>query len=185
MKKDKGAPAKVKAPVKSAPPKQPVPFKGGIAILLTFVSILIIFIFFNAGTNAVWYNDRIIKYWNDYNDQSDSLSIEHRKIYTLGTSYTVSDEIAKSIPEKYKDSALILMPSQKYFRDRRINYHVPLPIVFYYYTGVKTIWANSKDAAKANYCFMAGRTGLVVIKIMDSTTRNILIAQFNKDTYEL
>lgn len=191
MKKPKGAPVKAKGPAKQAPPtKPPVSFlKGGITVLLTFLSILIIFTFFNLGSNSVWYNDRILKYWNDYNDQSDSLSIERRKIYTLGTSYTVSEgiaqQIARTVPPNMQDRVLILMPSQKYFRDRRINYHVPLPVVFYYYTGVKTIWANSKDATKANFCFRVEKGNCVLEKITDTTRLRTLITQFNIDTYEL
>jgi hypothetical protein len=154
-------------------------------IILTLLSILIIFIFLNTGSNAVWYNNKIVTYWNEYSDQADNLSIEYRNIHSLDNEYSMSEELVKRIPENYKDHILILMPSRKYFQDRGISYHVPLPVVFYYYTGVKTIWANSKDAIKANSCFRIEGNSYVLEKITDTTRLKTLIAQFNADNYEL
>ncbi|HMG83800.1 MAG TPA: hypothetical protein VK559_12240 [Ferruginibacter sp.] len=188
MKQQKKIHNETKGPAKSAPSqKPPVNYKIGVSLLLTFVSVLIVFVFFNMGNNSIWFNDRIVKYWDDYNDQStDDMSIEHRRIYTDNMNYIMSEGIAKSIPPKFRDSALILMPSQKYFRDRRINFHVPLPVVFYYYTGIKTIWANSKDAPKANMCFRIDNKGKAVLeKITDTTRLRAFIIQFNTDTYQL
>ncbi|HWJ90073.1 MAG TPA: hypothetical protein VNR87_03130 [Flavisolibacter sp.] len=45
----------------------------------------------------------------------------------------------------------MLLPPSAYFKNKGLNYHVPEPAVFYYYTGVKTVWVNSVDAAKADW----------------------------------
>ena len=49
-----------------------------------------------------------------------------------------------------------------------IAYHVPEPAIFYYYTGLKTTWANSKQASKANWYVRAVNGKLV----MDSVKNN-------------
>ena len=182
MKKTTTATVENTAIVKESPSKK-IPFWS--TIFLTLLSTAIIYIFFDIGINAVWYNNKIATYWNEYSDQADDLSIESRKINSPDNGYAMSEEIVKQIPANYKDSILILMPPKKYFKDRGINYHVPLPVVFYYYTGVKTIWANSKDAIKANSCFRIEGNGYILEKITDTTRLKALIAQFNSDNYEL
>jgi hypothetical protein len=183
MKKTKEIPAEGLS-LQISPVTAPAAMRKGNALLLTLGSSVIIFLFFLLIGNIIWFNDRIIQYWKEYSDQSSNLDIEYRKSL-LGKPYTLSVEIAKGIPPQYKNNALVLMPSQSYFKERGVDYHVPIPVVFYYYTGIKTVWANSKDASKATYCFTLENGAGSIEKISDSVRLKKLIALFNTYTYDL
>lgn len=76
------------------------------------------------------------------------MSVEERLEDRFKTHYTLSREIAVKLRE-HGDTGLLMVPPTSYFKLRGINYHVPEPAVFYYFTGVKTVWANSKEAIRA------------------------------------
>ena len=50
------------------------------AIIPTFLSVLILFLFFLLPKNREWFNGRVIGYWNDFRNQRYNLDIEQRKI---------------------------------------------------------------------------------------------------------
>jgi hypothetical protein len=57
---------------------------------------------------------------------------------------------------------------------------VPEPAVFYYYTGLRTIWANSPEASKANWYITAQNGGLVFDSVINQQALRDTIASFNK-----
>jgi len=99
----------------------------------------------------------------------------------FGNNYAFSKQIAGMFERRgTKDHVLVLMPPSNYFTKSGVQYHVPEPAVFYYYTGLKTIWANSNDAIKANWYVHARGNLLVVDSVIDQNAFRDTIASFKK-----
>jgi len=133
-------------------------------LLLTLAALVILIAFFLLPQNRTWFTTKILVYWSSFKKQKDKLDTEHRKTIRWGTDYTYSKKIADHFERNNsKDSVLVLLPPTNYFKAYGINYHVPEPAVFYYYTGLKTVWANSKEAVKANW-YIRAKEGNIVIE---------------------
>jgi hypothetical protein len=80
------------------------------------------------------------------------MGVEQRMADRFEGDYTYSKQIADFFErKKNKSSALVLIPPSDYFKQNGMTYHVPEPAVFYYYTGLKTLWPNSSNATEANW----------------------------------
>ncbi len=131
--------------------------------LLLLVSCLLIAGFFQLPGNKAWFNDRVVAYWTDFTKQKNNLDPEQRKRERWGNDYLFSKQIAQSFARKKSgEKALVLLPPTDYFKERNIDYNVPEPAVFYYYTGLKTVWINSKDALRAGWMVRAVEGSLLI-----------------------
>jgi hypothetical protein len=131
--------------------------------LLFLLSCLLMGLFFLLPRNNVWLKTRPLTYLKEFVQQKNNLDWEYRKRTRWGNAYTLSKQIAGLLgPERERANLLVLIPPRDYFKDRNIDYPVPEPAVFYYYTGIKTIWANSKEASKANRVVRAVNGRLLV-----------------------
>jgi hypothetical protein len=108
------------------------------------------------------------------------LNIEHRKIERWKRDYVVSKQIADSFAVAHISNAIVLIPPSAYFKERKTNYHVPEPAVFYYYTGLKTIWINSSHAMNANWMVTANNGVLKMIPVTDKNVLKDSLAAFKK-----
>ena len=54
------------------------------------------------------------------------------------------------------------MPPHSYFKKMNVSYTVPLPPVFYYFTGMKTVWANNPHAIEADL-YVRVKDGKIII----------------------
>ncbi len=150
-------------------------------LFFLFISILLLVIYFTVDVNKNWFNQRIITYWDEFIDQKDQLDIEYRKEVRLGDSYSASRAISETYKKiKGKDDTLLLMPPSAYIKAAGLIYHVPEPAVFYYYTGIKTVWSNSIDARKANWYFDFANGKMVLNKIQDTIQLQRVLVEFNK-----
>ena len=150
-------------------------------IVLTIISLFLLLFFFLLPKNHEWFNERIISYWNDFRIQKNRLDIEQRKIKRWGNSYILSKQIAELVARNRNlRNAILLIPPSAYFKDKKINYHVPEPAVFYYYTGVKTTWINSNEALKANWIVYADSGHLKIIPVTDKNILSDSINAFKK-----
>ncbi|MGZ3846086.1 MAG: hypothetical protein ACXVBH_08515 [Flavisolibacter sp.] len=148
--------------------------------ILTIVGLVVLVMFFLLPKNQSWFNNRIVGYWNDFNFQRHNLEPEVRKIERWGNSYVFSKQIAEHLSRQGSRNALVLLPPTAYFKERDVDYHVPEPAVFYYYTGVKTTWINSKQSATANWMVSADHGQLKIIPVKDKQMMNDSLAVFNK-----
>lgn len=76
--------------------------------------------------------------------------------------------------------ALVLIPPSDYFKERGVDFDVPEPAVFYYYTGLKTTWITSPDTAKANWMIIAGNGHYKIVPVLDKSTMYDSIKVFKK-----
>lgn len=132
-------------------------------LLLSGISILLITVFFLLPPNRKWLQSRILNYYSEFPYQVRQWDIEKRKTSRWGSSYVCSKQIATFFEQKgIKKNVLVLIPPTTFLKARGLDYFVPEPAVFYYYTGLKTIWTNSPDALKANWLVRAVNGKLVI-----------------------
>lgn len=149
--------------------------------LLTLLSALIIFLFFRIKI----YNEWITTIINDEKKISialNQLDPEMRKTEWWGTSYIISKNILNYFRQNKFDekNALILMPPNEYVITNKVDFAVPEPSKFYYYTGLKTVWANSPLAEKANYVVAIEDRELIIIPVPDKNALNTYLSEFRK-----
>ena len=118
-------------------------------LLLTALSVALLTGFFFLPENREWLK-KVMGYGEDMFGQAKRLDESARFTKRFGKDYTYSISIAANMRKNKQQDALLLMPPTLYFTKRGITYHVPEPAVFYYFTGIKTVWANSHKAIKAD-----------------------------------
>jgi hypothetical protein len=155
-------------------------------IMLTALSIALLAAFFLLPQNRNWMAGRVLRYWKDFTVQKDHLDPEHRKIERYQFSYTYSKRIADYfVYRKMKDQVLVLLPPASYFAAHGIKYPVPEPAVFYYFTGLRTVWATSPEAINANW-YVAANNGTVRIdSVSDKKALEDTIRSYNQYAYKL
>jgi hypothetical protein len=149
--------------------------------ILTLCGIVAIFLFFLLPPNREWVMDKIFVYRHEFQWQVKRLDIEDRKRIRLESAYTRSVEITSMIEKHgHKKEALVLLPPTSYFKQHRINYDVPEPASFYYFTGLSTVRADNSNAADANWYVCVKNGKIVVDSVIDKKTLADTIASFKK-----
>jgi len=108
------------------------------------------------------------------------MDLEKRKSERFGTSYTLSKQVANLIKMHAADDAVVLLPPYDYFREHAIDYEVPVPAIFYYFTGIKTLWANNSNATSANWYVTVKNGKIAVDSVTNKDSLQILITAFKK-----
>ena len=148
-------------------------------LILLVASLALLFLFFLLPMNRRWYNT-LVYYWNGFPAQKDNMDTETRLRQRFGNHYTYTKVIGDSIKSKAGPDALVLIPPTSYFSKMGVNYHVPVSPVFYYYTGIKTVWANNPHAAEANWYVRVNNGRIVVEPATDKKALQDTIAAFIK-----
>lgn len=151
-------------------------------ILLSILSILLIVGVFNFGYYKQWFKDRIVQYWESFKIEKENLDIETRKVNRYGNSYVISKIITSFFEDNKIKNPLVLIPPTDYFAGFGIDYHVPEPAVFYYYTGLKTLWpnANYNDLLKAKWFVRVDSVRLYVDSIPNQHKLDSILLQLKK-----
>jgi hypothetical protein len=131
--------------------------------------------------NREWLTERPVVYWRDFRKNKHHLSLEYRKIRRWGNEYVVSRQIANNFIKKgnTKD-VLILLPPDAYFKRFGVDYIVPEPAVFYYYTGLRSVWPYSGQSGEANWILSIRKGLLELIPVTDKKQLADSIASFRK-----
>jgi hypothetical protein len=150
-------------------------------LILMLCGIVVIVFFFLLKPNKEWLNDRVLLYWQDFLVQRKKPDLEYRRVIRFEGYYTYSKQIADSlIGQSHKKDMLLLLPPTNYFKKYGIDYHVPEPSVFYYFTGIKTVWANSSNAADANWYLRVKNGKIIVERVADKKSLQDTITVFKK-----
>lgn len=148
--------------------------------ILFIISLLLIAGFFLLPPNREWLGT-VFSYARDFQQQRNHLDRETRMRKRFGNDYTFSQIIADTFARKgNKDAVLVLMPPTTYFTKMGIKYHVPEPAVFYYYTGLKTVWANSKEAVRAGWYVRVAQGKIIIDSVTDIKSLQDTIIAFRK-----
>ena len=148
--------------------------------LLFLISLASLTLYFLIPKNREWLNKKSIAYWNDFRKNRKNTDLERRKTIRWDKDYVFSKQIANQLAAQNQKDALVLLPPSQYFIDRKINFHVPEPAVFYYYTGVKTAWINSQKATQANWMVIARDKQLELLHVTDPQMLADSIRSFKK-----
>ena len=155
----------------------------GRALLLTLLSVVLLALFFNVEAYNKWFNDRVYGPMKGLSDHLTYMEPQERLVVRLGNSYIVSYNIAEWVKKNKLDSnALILMPPVLYMKERKVDYMVPEPAVFYYYTGLKSIGAHNKGAEKANFAVIHEDNNLQIV-VLDDARRTQILNQYRQYKY--
>ncbi len=148
-------------------------------INLFLTGVLVIILYFTIPLNNKWLHSKIIDN-NILAHQMSTFDIETRKIERFGYSYKLYRNLAEKI--KNPSVVLILMPPQAQLnRVNERNLTIVEPCLFYFYTGLKAVWADSRDAHLANYELMVNGPGQIDIKrIHDKGHLDSLITVYNQ-----
>jgi hypothetical protein len=146
--------------------------------VLFLAAVLCIFIII--AVNFSWYRN-LWGYWNDFKRQRSHPDPEYRKTELLGNRYTVSKAITTALcGEREKGRVIVLLPPTGYFRQKGLHYHVPEPTVFYYYTGLKTVWHNAKDTASITHAVEMKDGEIIIYRIKSREQLSAILAEFRK-----
>lgn len=174
--------------VKTSPaaiqPKQQAPAattNGFKAFILLVAAVISMLIFFGIEPNKFWLTQRIMPYWEEYKEQKLNLDLEERKLARYQTDYLFAKNVTGFFEKRGNaNKVLLLLPPSDYFVANGLQIHVPEPAVFYYMTGLKTIWANSPEANKATWVITAKNGGLGFDSVINKQVLQDTIAAFKK-----
>ena len=149
-------------------------------LILFAVAVLLLAGFSILPRNREW-AQHIISYYGDFQMQKKRTDRESRMSLRFGNTYTLSKDIAAVLIKKTSNhNALVLVPPPAYFTNKGIDYPVPEPSVFYYYTGIKTTRCQYKDAITANWYARIDHGKIVVDSVIDKKSLQDTIAAFLK-----
>lgn len=133
-------------------------------INLTLISILVIVLFFNIPFYHNWLNTNLLNPSISYFNVQDQLGVEQRRDSRYGYSYMAYKELLKMCPRLQIDTPILLLPPEKFLREKGIvGLNVTEPMVYYYLTGQKAVWYDSPGVDKAN-CVLLPDNGKIVLK---------------------
>lgn len=137
-------------------------------INLLLVSMLAIALFFNIPIYNKWIFQKVLN--EPVVEDFSHLDPVDRNIKRFGYSYTVFSDV--SIVLHPFNDVLILLPPQEYVKTKMPEgFIVPEPAVFYYFTGLRSVWINSPEAERANWALIVKGPQNIVVKKM-SAIRN-------------
>jgi hypothetical protein len=134
-------------------------------IALAFLSCIYILIFFNIEQYKTWLEDRILVFSSEIYDHLDRMDLEERRRFRWSNTYTDALTIKEYLDTSGIKEPLLMLPPLELVKKNLPNAIIPEPIVFYYFTGVKTILPDSRFIDKANVALVLRGNGLTIEKI--------------------
>ncbi len=133
-------------------------------INLFLSGVLVIILFFTLPANNRWLFSKILDSGNDFAMQMNHMDPEDRKLSRYGFSYMIYMNAIKRIT--VHENAIILLPPNDYLTEvlHVTKFVSPEPAVFYYYTGINAVWANSPDAGRANWEIVVHSDSSIILK---------------------
>lgn len=119
-------------------------------IILALICMALLTGFFFLPENRTWAK-KLLGYARELPSQTRKLDEVTRLTNRFGNGYTYSVTLAEMMKKNNEHDAVLLMPPTNYFTKRGLTYHVPEPAVFYYFTGIKTVWVDSREAINAEW----------------------------------
>ena len=109
------------------------------------------------------------------------LDTTYRNEYRFGATYGLDMDI-KRVLSTHKD-AILLLPNNDFMKANNIpgNIDMQEPAVFYYYTGITSVLANSPDVQRANWALLASKKmGMRLMDIKSQGQRDSIITMYKQ-----
>ncbi len=157
--------------------------------IVSIISIVLILFALNQSIfpwNYNWFNNKILAYWDDFNTNKANLDIEYRSEMRYGSNYINAKNIANWIQSKGMMNAKVLMPPTDYFKQRNIDFVAPQPKIFYYFTGLSTVWlwpGVKWDTAGINYFISVDNNNVTIHPFTSQYQKDSLIQAWSKLPY--
>jgi len=155
-------------------------------IQLTLLSIALIFVIFSVPFNNHWLHDKILNDNVSIFDQAQNTDVQFRLEYRFGSAFNAYNAITKTLESSpgFKN-VLLLIPPQQYLRETKIEggFDGCEPVVFYYFTGIKSVIAKSPNVSQANWAFVAEGHSMWLKKLDDKRYFDNLIEKYKKYEY--
>lgn len=136
---------------RSSPNPKPSKANGILAsAMLTCLASLALLLFSRIGQNKPWF-EKVGSYWDDFVTQrAEQASMEDIKTARLGPGYKVSKTIEQYFESKHIKNPVILLEPNSYV-EKAAGFKMPEPVIFYFYTGMKSLWTNSSNVTDATH----------------------------------
>lgn len=156
-------------------------------LLLTIVSSLTILLLLNLGYYKPWFSEKPLDYWKDFRKESAShASLKAIRQARYGLAYSISMRIKETVENKKINDPVILFEPNGYYNDSlHMDLHVPEPAVFYYYTGLHSVWMNSPGVGKANYLVRITKGEVKMDHIRSAAQLQQILARYQSYTINL
>lgn len=119
-------------------------------LALTAVAIFGILIIKNIGINKLWF-EKVGNYWDAFQEQKDAdLTEQQIKDERWGVTYAISKYIRDYFQKNNIKNPVILFEPRGYVKEKN-GFEMPEPVVFYNYTGLKSLWMDNTDVKNATY----------------------------------
>lgn len=136
-------------------------------VWLTTLSIILITIICNTGRNKEWFYGRTLKNWKTSIVKAGD-DIDELKSHYWGKPYAMSMIVKKNFDTSDIDSPVILFEPNDFYKSNKINFSVPEPITFYYFTGLRSVWVNSKNVYDATHFVTVNKEQMLMQAAPDS-----------------
>ncbi len=137
------------------------------SIILTLIAIVAIAAVYNMPAYNEWIHAKIFTVIN-INEQVQHMNPEERKESRFGYSYTVFRDIKEKIGPYSKD-AVVLLPPDNYLQAMKVTeLKMVEPLVFYYFTGLKSVSVTSPRAWSANWALITQGYGSIALQRLRS-----------------
>jgi|SRR5690606_24628116 hypothetical protein len=144
-------------------------------LVLTLIAIFFIVLFFRIETYNNWWRIRVWDAIDRIPTQLVYMEPEERLAMRFGNSYIISKNIAEHLKKLgAADTAVVLLPPKEFITKNNVDYPVPEPVVFYYYTGLQSLWTISSDVERCNYAVIIVEGKMQLIPVDPQQLQQIL-----------
>jgi hypothetical protein len=124
------------------------------SFILLLVSVVFIFLFFQAPVNNTWLTARIEPYYKSFQVEKKHMSLEDRRTYKYKGPYILLTQITKFLSTHNAHNPVILLPPNSYIKTQHVDLRVPEPVAVYYYTGLHAVWTDSPNVDSADWAII-------------------------------
>ena len=158
-------------------------------IILPAIAAFVILLFFKTDFYSAWYQQKITESRERYDNEAENTDVEFRKQYRYANQYAIAKEIVRLVQQAKDTNAIVLLPPNAYVKENSPQVaqymRIPEPVVFYYYTGLKSVWTNSPEVNKANWALLIQNNNVQIIKIENKEQRDMLLNMYKNYKPEL
>ena len=155
--------------------------KDVLLIVIAFGTILLIW---NSGYYKDWFASKPAQYWSDFwKEKEDTADPDAIRKERYGIIYTISLKVKEVVEKRRIAHPVILFEPNSYYRDSLHIYpsfRAPEPAVFYYYTGLESVWTNSPDVTRANFLVRYSKKGVTLDEIRSAVQLQQILDRYKK-----
>ncbi len=120
------------------------------AVMVGCITALCLLFFTRIGYNKIWF-EKVRYYWDDFVIQKEGdSSLEQIKEERLGTTYKIVKQVSKYFEDRHVKNPVVLFEPNAYLQ-KTMGFTMPEPVIIYYYTGMKSVWIDSKTVKSATH----------------------------------